>query len=256
VPLDVLFIAVQTPTEITNAAMRFRESFQRVTKSKPGGAQLDALREGAQQAFREKRPVRITDIRDWVKEVYIAKKRKDDTVIATFNDLTSWELFTPTYSPAEFFSRSWIINIKEATETAQRLIVFLVLDALYNYSKSLSDSAIDDQGHRALRIVVGIDEARKVLGYEQPSLISLVRESRSKGMSIFLISQSPDDYNSEDENFLENIGLAVCFNTHALSPRALNAWLGQSIALGSLPKGIAVTRLPGQHGIIKVKAWE
>lgn len=255
IPLDVLFIPEQTPTEITNAAVRFRDSFQRVTQTRPGGAQLDALREGAQHAFREKRPVRITDVRDWVKEVYTAKKRKDDTVIATFNDLTSWELFSPTYSPAEFFSHSWIINVKEATETAQRLVIFLVLDALYSYFRSLPDSEIDDKGHRAMRLVVGIDEARRVLGYDQPSLISLVRESRSKGVSIFLISQSPDDYNAEDENFLENIGLAICFQTNALSPRALNAWLGQSIDLGALPKGVAVTRLPGHRGIVRIKVW-
>lgn len=256
VPLDVLHIADRNPTEITNAAMRFRESFQLVTQSRPGGAQLDSLREAAQRALTASPVVRFKDVRDKLREVYAEKKRKDDTVTSTFNDLTAWELFEPRFKPAEFFQRSWIINVAEATETAQRLIVFLVLDALYAHCRSLPDSELDDQHHRAMRLVVGIDEARKVLGYGHPSLIGLVRESRSKGMTLFLISQSPDDYDAEDENFLENIGLGLSFRTNAMRPAALRAVLGEAVDLGGLPNGVAVTRLPGRPGITRVKTWE
>ena len=104
-----------------------------------------------------------------------------------------------------------------------------------------------------VRLTVGIDEARKVLGYGQPSLISLVRESRSKGLSIFLISQSPDDYDQEEDNFLENVGLALCFKTNAASARALKALLGQQPDLGSLATGVAVTRLPEQPGVTRIR---
>lgn len=256
VPLDVLHIPDRTNSnELINAAMRFRESFQRVTVSRPGGAQLDALRDAAQRALKTKSPTTIVDVRDQLRDVYAEKKRKEDAVVATFNDLTSWHLFEPTFSPADFFSRSWIINVAEATETAQRLIVFLILDALYALCRSLPDSAMDTKGNRALRLVIGIDEARKVLGYGQQSLISLVRESRSKGMAVFLISQSPDDYDQEDENFLENIGLAVSFRTNAQSSGAIRAVLGQPIDLGSLPKGVCATRLPGKPGVVRVQAW-
>ena len=105
-------------------------------------------------------------------------------------------------------------------------------------------------------IVAVVDEARRVLSYGQQSLIGLVRESRSKGMSVFLISQSPDDYDSVEDNFLENIGLGFCFRTNATSSRVLRAWLGQSVDLASLPDGVAVTRLPGQPAVTRVKAWE
>jgi DNA sulfur modification protein DndE len=158
--------------------------------------------------------------------------------------------------PADFFGHSWVIDVHEAPETAQRLIVFLMLDALYAYFKSLADAPLDRQNHRALRLVLVVDEARRVLSYGQQSLIGLVRESRSKGMSVFLISQSPDDYDSVEDNFLENIGLGFCFRTNATSSRVLRAWLGQSVDLASLPDGVAVTRLPGQPGVTRVKAWE
>lgn len=190
-----------------------------------------------------------------MKEVYGETKRRDDVVIATFNDLTLSEYFSPQFSPEEFFKRSWIIDVSNMSETSQRLVVFLVLDALDAYCKSLGDSELDENGHRAMRLIFGVDEARKILGYEHQSLISLIRTGRSKGMAAFLISQSPDDYDGEDENFLENIGLAVCFRTNARST-ALNAVLGQTVDLGGLPNGVCVTRLPDRPGIVRVRAWE
>jgi DNA helicase HerA-like ATPase len=256
VPLDVLHIPNPGMPEITNAAMRFRESFVRVAKSKPGGVQLDFLREAAQRAYRGEHPITIAAIRDALHEVYNESNRRPDAVTALFNDLTQWNLFLPQMKPAEFFGQSWVIDVHEAPETAQRLVVFLMLDALYAYFKSLDDAPLDRQRHRALRLVLVIDEARRVLSYGQQSLIGLVRESRSKGMSVFLISQSPDDYDSVEDNFLENIGLGVCFKTNATSSRVLKAYLGQAVDLASLPDGVVVTRLPGQPGVIRVTALE
>lgn len=252
-PLDVLSLQEDDPQALINAAMRFRSSFSCLGVSRVGGQQLDALREGALRALKGEKPVKLTGIRDKVKEVYAEQKRKTDTVISTFNDLTSWTLFEPTMTPAEFFSQSWIIDLHDAPEAAQRLVVFLILDALYTYYKLLPDSEVRD-GHRALRILVGIDEARKVLAYQQESLVGIVRESRSKGVSLWLMSQSPDDYDTQNENFLENLGLALCFRTNGRSP-ALSALLGQSVDLAGLPNGVAVTRLPGAAGPTRVKAW-
>jgi DNA sulfur modification protein DndE len=256
IPLDVLHIAERVQADAHQGAMRFRDSFKSMMQSKPGGKQLDALREGAYRALLTSKPVKIQDVRDKVREVYSERRQKDDVVTATFNELTAWDLFEPRLSPQQFFSKSWIIDLHEATsETEQRLLVFLLLDALYTHYRTLPDSTMDETGHRALRICVGIDEARRVLGYGQPSLIALVRESRSKGTSLVLMSQSPDDFDSEDDNFLESIGLAMSFNTSAPRARALQAFLGQNVDLGGLQSGVAVTRLKDRPGIIRVKAW-
>ena len=158
--------------------------------------------------------------------------------------------------PAEFFGQSWVIDIHEAAETAQRLVVFLMLDALYAYFKSLDDAPMDRQNHRALRLVLVVDEARRVLSYGQQSLIGLVRESRAKGVSVFLISQSPEDFDTVEDNFLDQIGLTACFRSNGTSPRVLKACLGQTVDLAGLPDGVAVTRLPGQPGMTRIKAWE
>lgn len=262
VPLDVLYLPNSNQTEITNAAMRFRESFERIPpRSRVGAVQQDSLRDAARAAFakyRPGKPVEISNIRDELLAIYAQTSKKGDIVTSTFNDLTQGgrKLFAPNQSPEEFFSQSWIIDVHNGHEIDQRLIVFLMLDAFYAYYKSLQEAPMDRQGHRALRTVLMVDEARRVLSYGQQSLINLVRESRSWGVSVFLISQSPEDFDTAKEDFLEQIGLTACFRSNGTSARVLKACLGQVVDLAGLPDGVAVTRLPGQGLISRIQAWE
>lgn len=254
IPLDVLHLP--TGEDAFGAAMRFRDSFSRVPVNRLGAAQADALREAAERALTRHRPTRLTDVRDRLKEVYAEKRRKDDIVTATFNDMTGRTLFEPRLGPAEFFSQSWIIDLHGIEDAAtQRLVVFLLVDALYTYLRLLPESEMDGGRHRALRVVLGIDEAHKVLrDYQPASLTALVRESRSKGGVVAFMSQSPDDFDNERENFLEHLGLAVVFRTKAQS-RAVNNLLGQALDLVGLANGVCVTRLV-ERGLVRIQAWE
>jgi DNA sulfur modification protein DndE len=181
-PLDVLYIPNRSADEITNGAIRFRDSFVLIPKGRIGPVQGGELRDAAKAVFTKQvagNPIEITTIRDELLALYAANSRKGNTLTETFQELTQWRLFDPRLSPADFFNRSWIIDVHGAQETAQRLIVFLVLDALYAYFKALPDSAMDAQGHRALRLVLVVDEARRVLSYGQPSLMGATAESTS-----------------------------------------------------------------------------
>ena len=259
VPLDVLHIPDRSQGEITNDAIRFRDSFALIPKGRIGPVQSGELRDAAKAAFAKQgagKPIELSTIRDELLAQYATNSRKGNTLTETLHELIQWKLFEPRMAPEDFFRRSWIIDVHAAQETAQRLIVFLVLDALYAHFKALPDSAMDSHGHRALRMVLVVDEARRVLSYGQPSLKSLVRESRSKGMSVFLISQSPEDYDTAEEDFLDQIGLTVCFRANGTSARVLKACMGQTADLAGLPDGIAVSRLPGQSTVSRIKAWE
>lgn len=259
VSLDVLHIA--DAGQAAGAAVRFRDSFVRIPKNRKAAVQADELRDAARTAFQRYRPgqpIRLETIRNELTVLYADRpaRSRGNVLTATFNELMQWQLFELRPPPSDFFRQSWIIDVHGAEESAQRLIVFLVLDALHAHFKALPDSEMDAQGHRALRVVLVVDEARRVLSYGQPSLISLVRESRSKGMSVFLISQSPEDYETAEEDFLDQIGLTLCFKANGTSPSVLKACLGQTVDLAGLPDGVAVARLPGQTVISRIKAWE
>jgi hypothetical protein len=260
IPLDVLHVSIHSDHELTNAAVRFRDSFSLIPgRGGVGAVQGGAIRDAAKAALVKstaERPADLYKIRDELNDHYTAAGKKPDTLSETLQELTQWKLFEPRLIPKDFFSRSWIIDVHNATETAQRLVVFLILDAMYSHFRTLTDSAIDSQGNRSLRCILVVDEARRVLGYGQRSLVGMVRESRSKGLSVFLISQSPDDYDTPDEDFLEQIGLTVSFKSNGQSARVLRSCFGQTIDLAALGEGIGITRLPGQSKLTRVRAWQ
>lgn len=257
VPLDVLALPNDAAQAVDLAAMRFRESFRRVCASNVGAKQQAALSEAARRALGRGGVARLVDVQAALLALYEENEQKEDTVTATFDDLCRFKLFEPELAPGAFFQRSWIVDLHEAPETAQRLVAFLLFDALDSWLKHLKDSPMDADGNRSLRIVLAIDEARRVLGDSQPSLIEIIRMSRSKGGAVMLISQSPDDFAQEDEDFLANIGLLFSFRTNA-KPGSLQRVFGDKVDLAGLPDGVCVTRLPdsGRRKPIRVQAWQ
>lgn len=257
VPLDVLHMSERNETEAKFGSARFRDSFKSVMQSRPGAKQLSSLLEGSYRAMLSgPTPLTIRDVHNSIEAVYNEKGQKEDAVISTFKELTQWDLFTPKMSPREFFSQSWIIGFDKASPETRRIVAYLLLDMLYSYCQSLDDAPLDADGNRTIRLCVGIDEANKLLARGHQSLIDLVRRSPSKGVSVFFMSQSPDDYDAEDENFLENIGLAISFHTTSLRTRALEKFLGTYVDLAQLPlNGTAVTRLPNSSAPVRFKAW-
>ena len=82
-----------------------------------------------------------------------------------------------------------------------------------------------------------IDEARDLLQRSQRSLVNIVRQSRSKGGVTIFMSQSPDDYDGSNEDFLTNVGLTVAFRTNAKPvPERV---LGDTVDLSGLKQVIA-----------------
>jgi len=253
-PLDVLAVTDRDDVTLKEAAARFRDSFARIKRSGLGGQQADLLREATLAVLKAKQPATIQDVRDAVKREYDRLRRKPDELLATLNELTSFTLFEPRMSPAEFFGASWIISLPPATpETVRRLVVNLTLDALDRWLNSLPEAPIA-AGHRSLRHLCMIDEAHQILETKLPALGNLVRMSRSKGGVIMLVSQSPNDFAGEDDDFLDNVGLTVAFNTQAQAGPTKRI-LGQAQPLSSLAPGEALCRVRLEAKTRRIQAW-
>lgn len=254
IPLDVLAVAEGDDVTVKEAAARFRDSFSRIKRSGLGGQQADLLREAALHVLRAKRPATLGNIRDAVKREYDRHGRKPDEVIATLNELCTFTLFEPRLTPSEFFSQSWIISLPPATpEVVQRLVINLTLDALDRWLNTLSEAPVVD-GYRALRHLCMIDEAHRILETKLPALGNLVRMSRSKGGVIALVSQSPNDFESEDDDFLDNVGLTVAFTTQA-KPGPTARIFGKGMSLNALAVGEALCRIRTEARTHRVVAW-
>ncbi len=69
-----------------------------------------------------------------------------------------------------------------------------------------------------------------------------------------LISQSPDDFSGEDNDFLNEMGLVAAFSTNA-SSRNVRRILGKGANLGMLQDGQCFVKRRGDPKSKKVQAW-
>lgn len=254
IPLDMFYGSNQgDDSDVADAVMGFRDSFIKVITGNVGAVQKDNIKEALKPYFASKERITLDDVKKWLKDFYDEKDQKTDTVISTINDLTEWKIFSANFSPTEFFSQSWIITFAHAQDTVKNLSAYLLLDALNTWMKRLDPAPTDSQGHRALKCVLAIDEARHILASKHKALSDIIRLHRSKGLVVMLASQSPDDYEGEADDYLENIGLPVCFKTNAASTRVLENMFKQKPQMASLPSGVCLTLKDGKT--IKIKAF-
>lgn len=260
VPLDFLALPrAATDTQIAEIAIQFRDSFKKCVKAK-GDVAMDGLRVAVDGLLHTAgRHISLEMIREEISRQNALAGKKKDSIEAKLNELTSLHLFEPTMPPAEFFRRRWVIGLNRAGDESKRLVMFLLLDALANHLLSLENSATDSLGHRGARHLLVVDEAVEILRYKHAALSKLIRQSAAKGGIAMLLSQSPEDFDQEEDDFLAQVGTVGVFASSARSVTGLSAALGRRVRpeeFGDreLPRGVALVKLAGRDPQ-KVIAW-
>lgn len=241
IPLDIFHASNQSEDVAKDAVMGFRDSFSGVVQGNLGPKQLDNFREALTPLFATQDKITLKDVRSRIYQYYQDNELNVDSVISTINDLTQYTIFSPEFSPQQFFSQSWIITFAHARDTVKNLAVFLLMDALNTYMKRSPEAAQDSEGHRAIHLVLAIDEARHLLASKHDALSDIIRLHRSKGLVVILASQSPDDYDGKNDDYLENIGLPICFNTNAVVTKVLQNMFRGKANFATLPPGVFMT---------------
>ncbi|WP_297048283.1 type IV secretion system DNA-binding domain-containing protein [uncultured Desulfovibrio sp.] len=241
IPLDMFYIDNLSDNNETTAAMEnFRDAFVQVA-GKLGPKQTDNIREALLPFFRTHNHASFQQIREALEAFYLDNGLSKDSVISTINSLTLRDLFHPQYSPSVFFQKSWIITFANARADVKIFTVCLLLSALDYYLKRQKEAPLDDNEYRGLRLVLAIDEARELLSMNHSGLANNIRLHRSKGLSVILVSQSPDDYDGRKDDYLENIGLPLCLKTNAASPRSLKNMFKGDVNFSALRPGTCYT---------------
>lgn len=253
IPLDMFYGSDDSDLTASDAIIGFRDSFAKVMQSKAGAVQLESMRDALRPLFARRKQIALEDIRQTLRDFYDDRNLRTDSVISTINDLTERVIFNPTMSPAKFFSQSWIITFANAHDTQKNLAAYMLLDALNTFLKRTPEAPQDAQGHRAIRAVLAVDEARHLLASRHKALSDNIRLHRSKGLMVALASQSPDDYDGAGDDYLENIGLPICFKTNAASNQVLQNMFRGKVSFASLPTGVFMTTKDSKP--IKVKAF-
>jgi hypothetical protein len=205
--------------------------------------------------------VNLSDILAVAEELYDASATKPDSLLVALREFCDFSLFAPVEikTQTDLLHRSHVIDLSHVPEGLRKLAVFLTLDSVYARIMNEDDAPLDDKGFRCTKLVIVIDEAHNYLQCRQPTLEKLIRESRSKGVSIILLSQSPDDFDQPKYNFAREMGLSIIFSCVVERPRMIEALLGGDIdpqKLSQLPPGIALTRIPGTPRPSEVRIWK
>ena len=255
IPLDVLALGGEAgDTSVALAAQRLRDTIGALKGTGFGAVQKGLFIEAAEAALRKGGSTNLQDIRDALRQQYEEAGRKPDGASTTMDDLCRLPLFEPKMTPAEFFRKSWVIRLtSDLPEIVRTTTVTLVLDALDRYLNSLPDAPIDAAGARALRVLCVIDEAHRILGVKLKRLDGLIRLGRSKGGAVMLISQSPDDFEGEDDDLLSEMGLVLALATNA-NPKAVKRLL-PAANLSALEKGQAWAKLRGRPKAELIQTW-
>ena len=222
-PLDIFYNCHTSGDMARDAAVAFAESLDRaLTDGGLTANQKPRVVEALRPLLARKKDVTLADVQSAIAAHYEAEGIKEDRVIAILKTINFYTLTQPELGPAEFFSKSWLLTFGGASEDTRRLTVFLLFDALDRYLKSLPEAPLDADGNRALRLILAIDEARPLLAARHAGLSNLVRTHRSKGLAVMLASQSPNDYDGQSDDFMQQIGLPVCFRTNSTANAVLN----------------------------------
>lgn len=255
IPLDMFNGATVSADSALEAAEAFRESLNKALQSGLTDNQKTRVLEAAKPLFRQKEKAILPELRAAIDRYYEESGTKQDRVNSIMNELCQRTLFTPSLAPEQFFSKSWILTFGEAPEESRKLAVFLLFDAIQRYMRSLPEAPKDAEFHRGIRLVVAIDEAKPLLAAKHDGLSKMVRLLRSKGVVVLMASQSPDDYAGQSDDYMEQIGLPVCFKTNASSTAVLNNMFKsrQGVNFSALEPGTCLTVLNGVA--TKVKAF-
>jgi DNA sulfur modification protein DndE len=266
IPLVPLSLPYHDEHAVLLAALRFRDTVRSVVHLGPIQSERclkiikDAYSIHVAMNYEGGTPD-LEDLTRKAEDMYSEEGWSDDSLIACFREFTNFPLFKRAADGVnhDFFNRSHIIDIHRLPEVLRKLSAFLVLDRLYSEIMILPDAPLDKDNNRQLRLIIVIDEAHHFLPCKQPTLENIVREVRSKGVAVMLLSQSPDDFDQGKYNFAHEMGLAVAFSCVLEKPKMLEAVLGGAInprRLSQLSPGVALTRVSSVDEPVEVQAWK
>jgi len=261
IPLDVLCPTTTDDICVHLAASQFRDIIC-LCCDRTGDAQKETLRQIAHEAITSGKYRGLDRIRDMYHDKLESDGKKIDSVHSRLSEITQLRVFTPDQSPAEFFAKSWVVSLKELrTEELKKLVTLLLIDAVSQHLRAQSDSAVVE-GERELRHLLVIDEARRTLSNRRfTSLGDLVRQGRSKGAVVMLLSQDPSDFEGPDEDFMSQLGTIIAFAC-AKADRGIKALegpfgrrlRGSDFSDTALTTGVALVKTPNLSHM-KVQAW-
>lgn len=180
--------------------------------------------------------------------VYEQRGRRDDGLIEVISRLAVLRIFEEkpsSTSSAPLMGRSNLIRLNELVADSLP-VAFLIINRIYDEMKRLPD--VVRQGSIVhFRHAIFIDEAHHYLPIRSSPLTGLIREGRSKGVAVFLATQSISDLataaGTDYRDFLSNV---FFFKTNVSSASEIRALIPTTSRRVQMVADILPELEPGQ----------
>lgn len=229
-PLNPLsFIDKDNETNLKMGVGKFVDiisSFANIGKNKE-----QALREATLSAFESHKKdgeyPSMKEVFDFAMEI---EGDKPSTLRSILFSLSDYTIFETEVDPLNtFLDRNYYFSLSGDLPSEIRFTAtFLIINYIYNTFMNMANTPVED-GKVGMRYVFLIDEAHNVFNNKkaQGLLDKILREIRSKGVSVFLLSQGIEEFNQPDIDFSSNCETAFLLDIKDKSNvRLMSKFLG------------------------------
>jgi DNA sulfur modification protein DndE len=178
-----------------------------------GSVQQQTLKKATRQAFDFKKDGSYPGFNDILQIVEEIEKGKPSSLTEILTSLGEYELFEVNkINPNDLFGKNYYFSLSgDLPHNVRYTSVFLVINYVYNIFMNMDEAPINDN-IQSLRYVLLIDEAHNIFKERKSRdlLETMLREIRSKGVSIILLSQGIEEFMQDNFDFssmCENIFL-------------------------------------------------
>ncbi|MGE4589746.1 MAG: DndE family protein [Acidaminococcaceae bacterium] len=223
-----------------------------------GIKQKGKLRDATLEAFTEQKGGAYPSIKKINEILQDIVGDKKDTLTEIMSELSRYNIFIDDpKNQSNFFSKNLYLSLSGDLSNSVRFTsLFLIINYIYNTFMNMDNSPIDEN-IKSMRYVILIDEAHVIFKEKkyQDILEKMLREIRSKGVAVVLLSQGIEEYNQPNFDFSTMCEIAFLMDVKDKNIKVMEKFLGLS---GNNSKSIArsMEKIAKGQAISNIKEFE
>lgn len=201
-----------------------------------GQKQKGCLRSAIKDCFEEKKPGEYPNFVEINEKLLENVGDKRDSLTEIIDDLSRYNIFSSEINANKFINQNIYLSLSGDLSASVRFTsLFLIVNYLYNIFMNMENTVVEN-GCRAMRYVLLIDEAHVIFKEKKyhDILEKILREIRSKGVSVVLLSQGVEEYNQSSFDFSSMCEMSFMLDVKDKNnTKAINKFLGLSDSDGN-----------------------
>lgn len=236
-----------------NKIMGINKFVDIITKySNIGKRQAQKLKDATKEAFNDETSGEYPSITDIKEKLFEDYGEKRDTLTEIMDSLSELEVFEKKSKGCFLTTNTYLSLSGDLPNSVRFTSLFLIINYIYNTFMNMENAPVEN-GVQAMRYVILIDEAHVIFKEKkyQEILERILREIRSKGVSVVLLSQGIEEFNQPSFDFSSMCNIAFLLDVNNKNMKMIKKFLGFSdkeenkikSSMSKIEKGQAISNI-------------